>query len=1155
MKIIVNIAGPSHPLANNTTSTAGHLWLSYEDPITGEMVDAGYNNKNGVVDTDSKLYLDGFTTVDFDVPESQIANVIDYLKNDTNNDGSVIPNSSSAAKEGFNPGDYNLFNNSCVDFTWKLLEKAGINKYGYEGNTSPIDNVLTLRLLQLYPDSDPARYPFPAGSDGVNPFGAYPFNMGLPNPAGPDLGPPEDAASPVIIDLDGDGIETLSLAENIFFDHDGNQFAENTGWVAADDGLLVLDKNANGLIETGNELFGNNSQLSDGTLAGNGYQALRDHDSNQDGVLNREDKIWQRMQVWQDKNGNAQVDEGELLSMEDAGIAAIDTRYTTSKFIDDQGNAHKQNGTITKTDGSHAASADVWFASDTGYTRYTGESAVNEDIRALPFVRGFGNLTDIHIAMSQNTGLRTLIEAFVADPAAAVNNGLVQQIIFTWAGVTSIDATSRGDYIDARQLAALETAAGDQFKSNVNGSVDPMPNAASLLIDEYNRFARYVGATLLSQTLYNDAFCKIHLELTADNSALTLNFDEFESYLNTLKTTYPRQFLQLSNVFYASMEYRPSFSDVRARLGIPPLQTIIGSEGDDVLAGGQAGDLIWASSGNDTLQGNNGDDMLYGGAGNDTLKGGSGSDTYVFNIGDGQDVVSETTSNSGDIDTLRFGEGITADNLILSRQTTSGMWATDSLVISIRDTADSITLTDYFREGKYLIENITFADGSVLDIDTIKARLLTPTDDDQSLRAYGEGSEILAGGGSDTLYGGKGNDRLFGEAGDDTLSADSGDDALFGGAGNDTLTGGNGADQLVGGAGNDTLKGGNGSDTYVFNIGDGQDVVSETTSNSGDIDTLRFGEGITADNLILSRQTTSGMWATDSLVISIRDTADSITLTDYFREGKYLIENITFADGSVLDIDTIKARLLTPTDDDQSLRAYGEGSEILAGGGSDTLYGGKGNDRLFGEAGDDTLSADSGDDALFGGAGNDTLTGGNGADQLVGGAGNDTLKGGNGSDTYVFNIGDGQDVVSETTSNSGDIDTLRFGEGITADNLILSRQTTSGMWATDSLVISVRDSSDSITLTDYFRAGQYQIEQIVFADGACWLPQDIQSYFNDAIPMPVFTSPDTLPSDALLRQEICHFMGAFGDDDMGIADTAIPLATASAKGWTASNGY
>ncbi len=75
--------------------------------------------------------------------------------------------------------------------------------------------------------------------------------------------------SPLIIDLDGDGIETTKTGNGTYFDHDGNDFAESTGWVGKDDGLLVRDINGNGQIDDGTELFGNNSVLSSGEKAAN----------------------------------------------------------------------------------------------------------------------------------------------------------------------------------------------------------------------------------------------------------------------------------------------------------------------------------------------------------------------------------------------------------------------------------------------------------------------------------------------------------------------------------------------------------------------------------------------------------------------------------------------------------------------------------------------------------------------------------------------------------------------------------------------------------------------------------------------------------------------------------------------------------------------
>ena len=106
--------------------------------------------------------------------------------------------------------------------------------------------------------------------------------------------------SPLIVDLDGDGVETIGTNSNVYFDHDDNGFAENSGWVGKDDGLLVRDINGNGQIDDGTELFGNNSVLSSGEKAANGFEALKDLDSNNDGIFDNSDTALNQVKVWFD---------------------------------------------------------------------------------------------------------------------------------------------------------------------------------------------------------------------------------------------------------------------------------------------------------------------------------------------------------------------------------------------------------------------------------------------------------------------------------------------------------------------------------------------------------------------------------------------------------------------------------------------------------------------------------------------------------------------------------------------------------------------------------------------------------------------------------------------------------------------------------------
>ena len=124
--------------------------------------------------------------------------------------------------------------------------------------------------------------------------------------------PTEETRSPLAIDLDGDGVETVSVNDGVYFDHDGNGFAEKTGWISSDDALLVRDINENGQIDNGSELFGNQTILSNGEKAANGFEALADLDSNHDGVFDGDDEAFGEIKVWQDLNQNGVVDDGEL---------------------------------------------------------------------------------------------------------------------------------------------------------------------------------------------------------------------------------------------------------------------------------------------------------------------------------------------------------------------------------------------------------------------------------------------------------------------------------------------------------------------------------------------------------------------------------------------------------------------------------------------------------------------------------------------------------------------------------------------------------------------------------------------------------------------------------------------------------------------------
>lgn len=154
----------------------------------------------------------------------------------------------------------------------------------------------------------------------------------LPDPKVPDTEPAVNAASPLVIDLNADGVGSYKLKNGVYFDLDNNGFKEKTAWTHYQDGLLALDLNGNGTIDNGAELFGNHTQLANGSLAANGFEALAQYDDNKDGVINNKDKIWKNLLVWQDKVNDGVSQTDELTKIAKIGITEIDLGYKNSIF-------------------------------------------------------------------------------------------------------------------------------------------------------------------------------------------------------------------------------------------------------------------------------------------------------------------------------------------------------------------------------------------------------------------------------------------------------------------------------------------------------------------------------------------------------------------------------------------------------------------------------------------------------------------------------------------------------------------------------------------------------------------------------------------------------------------------------------------------------
>ncbi len=575
---------------------------------------------------------------------------------------------------------------------------------------------------------------------------------------------------PLILDLDGDGYNILTKENGTNFDLDGNGLAEKINWTKTD-GFLCLDLNGNGKIDNGGELFGDNTLLSDGTKAKNGFEALAQYDLNGDGVIDQNDDIFDKLMVWVDANGDGVSDKGELKTLKELGIIAINLNYET---INDATGTEAIIGNIAsfvKTDGTVRNIGELWVSADLFDTIDVTDIDITDDIAGLANVGSIGNVLSLQKAMAlDETGeLKILVEQFSAELDHSNRMVIAEKIIYFLCDANNVNSKSRGNNIDAKHLTVIEAMLGEKFIGT--SGANPNTGAAPILENIYKQLLNVYYVQLIEQThlkgyvdllyydtnekgnksLYTgviDILVKYQLDEGVGNAeSLLADLATYVKYLDSCGIKGMEAFL--INYASSSVEYGAIIAKATGN-GLV-------ADGINPLNGTSSADYLIGSLGDDKISGGAGNDILIGGKGNDYLNGGAGNDTYIFNLGDGNDIIDEQNSNSAN-DKIVFGEGITADDIIVTR---SG----DNMVLKIKDTKDSITIVKQYYDSWYRIENFVFADGTVKTADDYYNTSLTISGsgviaDYQS--GYGTRNSTLIGSdGADTIYGYAGNDILI----------------------------------------------------------------------------------------------------------------------------------------------------------------------------------------------------------------------------------------------------------------------------------------------------------------------------------------------------------------------------------------------------------
>ena len=914
---------------------------------------------------------------------------------------------------------------------------------------------------------------------------------------------------PLILDLSAtsSGVSFTSFAlSNVHFDLDSDGFAERTGWINSTSGFVVMDRNGNGTIDNGTEMFGDNFQ--------NGFTAIGALDSNSDGEISNLDTDFANLRIWQDLNLDGVSQASELKTLVDAGVVSIGLANTTYGHTFRNSAQILAKGSFTNAFGETREALAVSFWIDVINSEYILPEgfAYDPEVFTLPNLRGYGDVPDLWVAMSLDPTLKQMVKDFLANLLADAS-GLIGQafgaihvegtepnlsyysyaayemsgfedIVARWAGI----ATDGNSYDTFEMQAVLENFLGQPFKNGVRLDSENFWHVGGTYFEPYRQFTSELASRFLTQAAEiaeNKPALDLFLALqNASASGTTLTQAQIDALVQQAITAAENQ-APLSQLLqhYANLIY-------------------------DFGADALGGDVIAFI------------DEEMSAIGIDAANPWGGPSQAMIAAA----YTSGGTANSYGV--ISYGGGATEyDDWYASRQyflkaVDPDGWITDERHRAATNNHALPILRDYYHTEQF---------GSAGN-DTLTVAAVGANTNPRTLFIGGAGNDTITGGTANDAYvfsDGFGNDTISDAGGAEdeiafqggltsslarlqfvpgsrtgllitfegrtdtvtvnnffeadgktrfeTLSfadgnkltateirylvllsqATSGADAItgfnLGGqidglGGDDTLNGGIGADLFVGGTGNDLLIGHDGDDIYHFERGDGQDIIRDSVYQTGSYDTLEFGEDIRPEDVSVLVQADGG----NDIILVINGTTDRITLDQTINDWKNRIDVVRFADGTTWSAADILVKATTPT------------------------------------AGDDTFYGSYNNDTLLGGAGNDTLTGRNGNDTLIGGTGNDLLMGNDGDDTYRFNLGDGQDTIRDSVNQTGSTDVLYFGEGILSSNVTVT-QTDTG----NDIIIKINGTTDQVTLDQTVNDWQNRIDKVYFADGTMWTAADL----------------------------------------------------------------
>ncbi|WP_440651964.1 calcium-binding protein [Cysteiniphilum sp. 19S12-1] len=938
---------------------------------------------------------------------------------------------------------------------------------------------------------------------------------------------------PLVFDLDGDGIETIAADGNVLFDHTGDGVKYASGWVGADDALLVRDLDQNGQIDNGLELFGDNTIKANGEKATDGFDALSDLDDNADGVFDHNDTTFDALKLWQDSNQDGVVQEGELKSLDDVNISSIDLN-AINDGSGATGGVIAKKSTYNTINGESYTIAALDFNANLFYREYhddfNHQFADELETMDLAFnMQGSGAVRDLNQAALLNPDIANVVQNITQTNSYKERIGLYHTLVSEWSQsaeeFTSAITTLEGLVLDSGAKISFEIS--DETRQRLE----------KIAVLEAFNFSHMLDYAITENGVNSEIRISIgnwsNVMKFNSGEDLVLNdamFTGFPQQAPLINSAYDKLLLSVENTVFKAHDYQQLidmvefYIDDQGQLAmsfeavdqyfidnaqINPIDTVGLLLALNTVDNNQLSALGWDS--NKTLA-----NMLRA-LDNEQLAELSQMQSHHFRNG----MISSIHMLQDSIEHNIQGNEIVIgsdQNDVINPIDTSRWYAMSAGGTLAFNYVDGGNGDDWIHtERGHFYTDIVFGgngnDYLVSDIPTYDERR------QYYAREYTTADALYGEAGDDVLHGGGSNNILDGGEGNDMIIARAGNNKVFGGNGNDIIIsgamlsevyygitdGGVGGEKFLAnshtiteaGKGDDIIVSGyRNQSTYIYHLGDGHDVILKNAflNEQGHIgfnyDGTHMkeylfsdqGQGMINDTFNDVLRFSNGITPESvslrrieyDLLLTMNE-HDSVRLTNFYKAlDDYVnlgkVSQIEFANGTIWQRG------------DEVFDITPENVHYVGTDQSDSFHGTIADDILEGKLGNDELYGGKGDDEIFGGEGDDQLYGNEGNDALIGGQGNDLLSGGHGNNQYLFGLNFGRDEIQATYLYREDQfanDTVVFTDGIMLDDVFFVKNL-------EDLIVKHTNNQDQIVLKNFYTTtSNYHsgVNQFIFADG------------------------------------------------------------------------